>query len=211
MATVQVESFDLETTQVQAKKGSFPASSPATIHKDVTPIMTRVKSDVKEKTAVHCSSPDTVIDDLRSRSHCDIDDMPEVSSKEDNQVNCWMCEVAHKKCGTCVFNDAKSGKDVDKTSLAEAIYTHENILGAYNMALIQKNVDTATEFRKILTVLQKMFMSLDMLIKMTDNTLKYTGNNGISALLHNYRVQLDVLLKNVGDVCNISLAAMNNH
>lgn len=208
MATVQVASFDLETPQLQAKTGSLPTNSPVTIHKDVTPILTRVKSDVKENDASHRSSPNTVINDLRSRSHPDIDDMPEVSSK-DNQVNCWMCELNHKKCVTCVFNDAKSGKDVEKTSLAEAIYTHENILGAYNMALIQKNVDTATEFRKILMVLQKMFMSLDMLIKVTDNTLKYTGNNGISALLHNYRVQLDVLLKNVGDVCNISLAAMN--
>ena len=209
MATVQVESFDLETTQVQAKAGSFPTSSPA-IHTNVTPILTRVKSDVKEKDAAHRSSPDTVINDLRSGSHFDTDDMPEVSSK-DNQVHCWMCEVNHKKCVTCVFNDAKSGKDVEKTSLAEAIYTYENILGAYNMALVQKNVDTAAKFQKILMVLQNMFMNLDMLIKVTDNTLKYTGNNGIVALLHNYRVQLDVLSKNVGDVCNISLAAMNNH
>ena len=79
------------------------------------------------------------------------------------------------------------------------------------MALIQKNVDTAAKFQKVLMVLQNTFMNLDMLIKVTDNTLKYTGNNGIIALLHNYRVQLDVLLKNAGYICNISLDAINNH
>lgn len=211
MASVQVECLELEKSQLQAKTGSLPTKSPATTHKDGAPMTTHVKhDDVKEKAAVHCRSPDTVIHDLKSRSQCDIDDMPEVSSKN-NQVNCWACECNHKKCVTCVFNDVKSGKDVDKTSLAEAIHTHEHILGAYNMALIQKNVDTAAKFQKVLMVLQNTFMNLDMLIKVTDNTLKYTGNNGIIALLHNYRVQLDVLLKNAGYICNISLDAINNH
>ena len=110
--------------------------------------MPKVSSKDKEKAAVVCQSPDTVINDFQSK---DINNMPEVSSKE-NLVKCWACEFTHNKCETCVFNDAKSGKDVDKTSLAEAIHVHEQILGAYNMALIQKNVDTATEFRKILMV-----------------------------------------------------------
>ena len=58
--------------------------------------------------------------------------------------------------------------------------------------------------------LRNMLMNLDLLTRITDNTLKYTGDNGISALLHNYRVQLDMISRNAGEICNISLDATKN-
>lgn len=203
-----------------AKTGTLPPSisetiKPPPIKKTSTVSMktaftstvTASMSNVVKQKDVHCNSPDTVIPDLQT-THCSVQDMTDVSSKGE-KVKCWSCEVYLDRCSACVFNDVKAGKDVDKKVLAKAVHTHEQILGACNMALIQKHVDTNAKFQEILLVLQTMFMNLQMLSKITDNTLKYTGDNGISALLHNYRVHFDVLLKNAGDVCNISLLALN--
>lgn len=148
------------------------------------------------------TSPDTVI---QSSTRCE----PEVSSKN-AQSQCLACTACCKKCPACVFHDVKSGNSVDKTVLVEAIQNHEFVMGAYNMALVMKKAETDFQFQKILMHLRNMLMNLDLLTRITDNTLKYTGDNGISALLHNYRVQLDMISRNAGEICNISLDATKN-
>lgn len=154
---------------------------------------------------VHRNSPDTVIHDMQSDFSDELDDRGALLAKDGD---CLACIVSRKRCPTCVFRDVKSGNEVDLTVLAEAVNSYENMLGAYNMALIKKNVDTHAQHHKISDILRKIFKNLDMLKRITDNTLKYTGNNGISALLHNYRVQFDVLLRNAGEIYNVSQDAI---
>ena len=126
---------------------------------------------------------------------------------------CWSCKLHSSKCATCVFNDVKAGRAVDKAILVDAVLMYERMLGFYSMSLTKKNTEMMAHFNFVLNLSQKMALNLDMLRRITDNELNYVGTQNtkaVMALLNTYVVNFNTMLQSLLQLRNVTINSMNS-